>query len=104
MALTGRKLAWIGCWNYDGLNFKTTDVDVRYSGTVSIETAMTYSWIEDTTGFTRVGIEHIRYRDGSREEFFLEPCAIRKNVEAVRFRVEVGHARVRGTITVDFWG
>lgn len=104
MAIIERRLKWIGCWDYDGLNFTTTVVNVQCPGTVSIETAMTYSWIEDTAGFTRVGIEHIRYRDGSREEFFLEPCAIRKNVEAVRFRVEVGHARVRGTITVDFWG
>jgi len=104
MALIGRKLKWIGCWNYDGLNFETTVVDVQYAGFVSIETAMTYSWIEDTTGFTRVGIERIRFRDGSKEEFFFEPYAVRENVEAVRFRVEVGHARVRGTITVDFWG
>jgi hypothetical protein len=60
MAIIERRLKWIGCWNYDGLNFETTVVNVQYPGTVSIETAMTYSWITETTGFTRVGIQRIR--------------------------------------------
>jgi hypothetical protein len=106
MALTGRSTAWLGCWNRYGLNFKTQELEVNYAGLVSISTAMTWSgyWEEEGSGFARVGIDYVRYRDGSQETFFLEPTLFRSNVSRVGWRCEVAHARVRGTITIDHWG
>lgn len=104
MALIGRSMTWMGVWSEGGLNFKTHEMAVDYAGLVSIETGMTWSgWYEDE-GFARVGIDYVRFRGGGTETFFLRPNLFRENVAAVGWRVEVARARVRGTITVDFWG
>jgi hypothetical protein len=58
---------------------------------------------EEGSGFARVGVDHVRYRDGTEETFFLAPALFRANVSRVGWRCEVAHARVRGTITIDFW-
>jgi hypothetical protein len=105
MPIVGRSMWWMGCWSRYGLNFQTHEVNVDYPGTVSIATGMTWSgyWEEEGSGFARVGIDYVRYRNGSQETFFLEPVLFRSNVSKVGWRCEVAHARVRGTIMIDFW-